>query len=342
MSPRIYAVKAVSEKDLDVTFFDGSVRRVDISEMADFSHMYLAVLGDRDIFEKAEVDKSKGRVVWPNGVRLSGDRIFVNSVLIEVITIGDAVVNFAERLRVYRESRFMTQKELGECTGIDQADISKIERAEVNPSLSTMARLIEGTGHSLQFAEEKPRVQGEYRIWDVLNLPGDDYVELINGVMYVMGTPSLFHQYIISEIHMDFGMYIREKMGDCMVLESPTGVRFEDDDFNYLLPDLLVVCDRSMLRKEGIMGAPDFILEVVSKSSKKNDTVRKLGIYSEKGVREYWVIDPEKECLIVYDLEHEQIPEFHFFNEVVPVRIYDGELKIDLSRFKDAPVGEDD
>lgn len=334
MSPKIYSAEAISYEELKVTFFDGSVRKVDIKKIADVSRQYVIVINDKKNFKKVEVDKSKGRLVWPSGIRLSGEMAYVNGIVVDSIQIKDAVVNFAERLRVYREALFMTQKELGEKTGIDQADISKIERAEVNPSLSTMAKLIEGTGHSLQFSEEKPRVQGEYKIWDVLNMPGDDYIELINGVMYVMGTPTIPHQYVISEIQGDFTQFIREREGKCLVFGSPTGVRFEEDDSNYLLPDLLVVCDRSIIKREGVFGAPDFVLEVVSKSSIKNDMIRKLSIYEEKGVKEYWIIDPDRERLIVYDFKNDKVPAFYTFDNIVPVGIYDGELMIDLKKLK--------
>lgn len=79
------------------------------------------------------------------------------------------------------------------------------------------------------------------------------------------------------------------------------------DKYNYLEPDLIILCphnendDRNQM--DGCHGAPDFVLEIVSPSSVKMDYVKKLDKYADAGVREYWIVDPLKERVFVYNFE---------------------------------------
>jgi Uma2 family endonuclease len=101
-------------------------------------------------------------------------------------------------------------------------------------------------------------------------------------------------------------------------------------------PDLLVVCGKDKLKNFGIYGAPDFVLEVLSKSTRKKDMTLKLSKYMTAGVREYWIVDPFKETLITYNfMEEDFIPQVHPLEGSIPVAISQGELLIDL-----APLAE--
>ena len=75
---------------------------------------------------------------------------------------------------------------------------------------------------------------------------------------------------------------------------------------------------------------PDFVVEVLSPSTRKKDMTKKLGKYTDAGVREYWLIDPQKGQVIVYDLEHDCGMAIYTFAQRVPVAIYDGKLEIDF------------
>ena len=69
-------------------------------------------------------------------------------------------------------------------------------------------------------------------------------------------------------------------------------------------PDISVICDRDKLDKKGCQGAPDWVIEILSPSSVEMDCERKVRLYRETGVREYWIADPEKETVTVYDFAH--------------------------------------
>ena len=105
-----------------------------------------------------------------------------------------------------------------------------------------------------------------------------------------------------------------------------------DDDRNYVEPDLSVICNPSQIDDKGCHGAPDWIIEIVSPSSERMDYVVKTFKYRTAGVREYWVIDKTLQKVTVFDFENDNMFEYDF-TQKIPVLIYDGELEIDLSRF---------
>ena len=95
-----------------------------------------------------------------------------------------------------------------------------------------------------------------------------------------------------------------------------------NDDINYFEPDISVICDISKLDEKGCHGAPDWVIEIVSPSSKPRDYLTKLFKYRTAGVREYWIVDPGKDMTTVYSFEHDTVEQYDF-DEDVPVGIYE-------------------
>lgn len=75
-----------------------------------------------------------------------------------------------------------------------------------------------------------------------------------------------------------------------------------ENDKNYVEPDISVICDTDKLNDKGCNGAPDWIIEIVSPGSRRMDYSVKLFKYRSAGVREYWIVDPEKHRITVHDL----------------------------------------
>ena len=141
-------------------------------------------------------------------------------------------------------------------------------------------------------AEKYPR-QGEYTIEDYYALPDDQRVELIDGVFYDMASPVPLHQLIAGEVYRQIANYILERGGSCMAYISPLDVQLDCDNRTMVQPDVMLLCEKEKTQEKRVYGAPDFILEVISPSTRRKDCFLKLQKYMNAGVREYWILDPE-------------------------------------------------
>lgn len=174
--------------------------------------------------------------------------------------------------------------------------------------------------------------QGEYTLEDYYKIPEEHRVELIDGVIYDMAAPTSIHQMWGGEIYRELANYIRQNQGSCIPLIAPLDVQLDCDNRTMVEPDVLVVCDRNKFKKGIIYGAPDFIAEILSSSTRRRDMSLKLAKYTEAGVREYWLVDPDKKKVIVYDLERNELPSIYTFKDNVPVCIFDRKCSIDFAK----------
>ena len=174
-----------------------------------------------------------------------------------------------------------------------------------------------------------------HTIDDIYNLPEGERAELINGQIYYMAPPSTAHQRTLSFLHLEIGNHIRNNNGSCEVFPAPFAVFLQAEDeksnTNYLEPDISVICDKDKLNSKGCNGAPDWIIEIVSPSSRQMDYYKKLALYQGAGVREYWIVDPAREIIVVYDFPNETPPTIYRFNDSVKVNIYE-DFSIDFSQ----------
>ncbi len=162
-----------------------------------------------------------------------------------------------------------------------------------------------------------------YTIDDIYALPDGERAELIDGKIYYMAPPSRTHQRISGKLYQTIANYIDSTGGKCEIYAAPFAVFLNDDDINYLEPDISVICDQSKLDDKGCHGAPDWVIEVVSPSSKPRDYMAKLFKYRNAGVMEYWIIDPDKQMTMVYGFEKDIVEQYNF-GEDVPSGIYEG------------------
>lgn len=176
-----------------------------------------------------------------------------------------------------------------------------------------------------------------YTIDDIYNLPEGERAELLDGNIYYMAPPSTTHQRILSFLHLEIGNYIRNNNGSCEVFPAPFAVflHIEDEknNTNYVEPDITVICDANKLDGKGCHGAPDWIIEIVSPSSRQMDYYKKLALYQGAGVREYWIVDPAKEIIVVYDFPNEAPPTIYHLTDSIKVNIYEN-FFIDFSQLK--------
>lgn len=121
--------------------------------------------------------------------------------------------------------------------------------------------------------------------------------ELIGGKMVAMAPrPSFNHTYVTENISFLFRGYLKGKscvpLGDGYDLYLTVTDRF--------VPDFMVVCDRSKIKHDGVHGAPDLVVEVLSPTTARNDKTVKKAAYAKSGVREYWIVDPEGKSIEIY------------------------------------------
>ena len=165
----------------------------------------------------------------------------------------------------------------------------------------------------------------------IYSLPDGQRAELIDGQIYMMAPPSRKHQRIVMELSTTISNYIKSRNGSCEVDIAPFAVFLNQDNRNYVEPDISVICDKNKLTEKGCNGAPDWIIEVVSPSSIRIDYVIKLFKYRTAGVIEYWIVDSDKNRITVYNFETDDIFEYSF-SDTVKAGIHD-DLEIDFSKF---------
>ena len=168
-----------------------------------------------------------------------------------------------------------------------------------------------------------------YTVDDIYALPDGTRAELIDGEMYMMAPPGRVHQKILSYLHAAIYSYLQNKNGDSEVYPAPFAVFLNADDKSYVEPDISVICDGDKLDDRGCNGAPDWVVEIVSPGSRRMDYFIKLFKYRTAGVKEYWIVDPDRKLVIAYEFDGDDANTYSFSDEV-PVGIYGGDLKIKM------------
>ncbi len=184
-------------------------------------------------------------------------------------------------------------------------------------------------------SERWPR-QGYYTLEDYYAIPDDVRVELIDGVIYDLATPTLNHQRIQLFLANELLKCISDHDKACEVIIAPFDVRLDRDDRTMIEPDVMIVCD---LDTDGnanhLEGEPDLAVEILSPSTRGKDCTVKLRKYMNAGVREYWIIDPESRRVLVYSFADDILPTQYSFDDVIPVSISDGACSIDFSKINE-------
>jgi Uma2 family endonuclease len=164
----------------------------------------------------------------------------------------------------------------------------------------------------------------DYKKWE----PGvNGRYEIINGEALAMASPTAYHQSVLVEFARQISNFLAGK--PCKVYVAPYDVRLfykEDETDNTVVqPDIAVVCDEKKRGAEGCRGAPDFIIEIISPSTRSDDFVRKFNLYMDAGVREYWLADPESKTVRVCRLQQGGYFVTNYSgNEQLPVTVLDG------------------
>ncbi len=265
-----------------------------------------------------------------------------------------------EEMKKRKKELGYSNKRLAELSGVPETTIQKVfsgktdaPRRETILKLEKVLKEYPGPAGATASEEEYPfaarffeaavrepktvygntaKKQGEYTLEDYLALPDDQRVELIDGYFFEMEAPTTLHQAIGGYIYKILLDHVIAHGGQCMPFMSPVDVQLDENNRTVVQPDVLIVCDRKKFRNGRVFGAPDFIAEVLSPSTRRKDMQLKLAKYGNAGVREYWMIDPKKKKIVVYDLEHEEIPMVYGFGDTVPVMVWDNACTVDFEK----------
>lgn len=165
-------------------------------------------------------------------------------------------------------------------------------------------------------------------------LPEETRIEVFDGIVYDMASPSQIHQSISIQLSTVINNYILQKKGSCSIFSAPFDVKLSDKPLTIVQPDLMVICDKSRLDGKRCNGAPDFIIEIVSPGNPADDYIRKLYYYKNYGVREYWIVDPRRKTITVNYFEGGIISVSYPFDSIIKVNIFE-DLLMNFSEIAD-------
>jgi Uma2 family endonuclease len=174
----------------------------------------------------------------------------------------------------------------------------------------------------------------QYTYADYVRWFDDVRRELINGIIHVMSAPWTKHARTSQRLYVLIAAFIEERQGNCEVFYAPFDIRLpvegktaDKQITTVMQPDICVVCDPSKIDKKGCLGAPDFIIEISSPSTKKYDLTTKFYRYESAGVKEYWIIDLKTETIhafVLQDTGRYGVGKQYSGKQKVPVRTLPG------------------
>lgn len=189
----------------------------------------------------------------------------------------------------------------------------------------------------------------KYTYADYLTWQFDEVVELIRGKIFRMSpAPNRNHQRLSGHLYAKVFNYLENKK--CEIYHAPFDVRLplpphhvKDNKLDTVVqPDLSIICDLAKLDHQGCIGAPDWIIEILSPSTAHKDLREKFEVYEHAGVKEYWLMHPYEQTLLIYKLNDEGKyigePRPFIKGDIVPVSIWD-DFQINLGDiFPDNPM----
>ena len=166
--------------------------------------------------------------------------------------------------------------------------------------------------------------KGFYTLDDLEALPENQRAELIDGEIFLMASPTPEHQDLVGELHAEIRDYLKGKKAGCRAYIAPLTVYLDAKQTNRhsVEPDIFVLCDPDKKKKDGIYGAPDWVIEVLSPSTASKDRLLKAYWYEVFGVKEYWIVDLFNAEVLVYLFSSGSRGKTYSFHDVITPSLY--------------------
>lgn len=174
------------------------------------------------------------------------------------------------------------------------------------------------------------------KLEEVMN--AENHAELVDGTIIIQDRTTPAHNNAVIEIATALKNYILEHNGTCKVFTENVALYANElceNDKEFYLPDVMVVCDEKGLKEDGVHAAPLFIAEITSDSTKANDYGHKKEIYRTIGVEEYWVVDIQRKIVMKHLASEEFVPEIYMYPESMKVSVYP-DFVMDVTNFMKA------
>ena len=192
--------------------------------------------------------------------------------------------------------------------------------------------------HSVRQTEIDFKVRGyrnDQTITDYFRISDERRAELIDGRFYEVKAPETIHQVIAMELAYSFRSYLKSHGAEGVVLATPISLQLDLDQSTMLQPDVIVLHDKSRLVRRCVYGAPDLVVEVLSTGSEAKDLFLKAYKYASADVQEYWVVDTERQKVLVYIFQSSYYPIVYDFESKIPVEIWNNCYEVDFARIYD-------
>lgn len=164
-----------------------------------------------------------------------------------------------------------------------------------------------------------------YEEFLVMDKNSEERLEYMYGEVFLQASPTTSHQRILGEIFYEFRNFFKGK--PCEPFISPFDVVFKNESGTHKVqPDAIVICDKSGLNEKNYTGVPTLVVEVLSSSTASRDLIKKMNLYMEFGVKEYWIVSPKNNSVQVFVLEDGLYNEPQMYKEtgIVKSVIFDG------------------
>ena len=170
------------------------------------------------------------------------------------------------------------------------------------------------------------RVYMSFEAFEEMNASSNIRYEYINGEVYMLSSPGVKHQRIVSRFHIALNTYLSKLSCDVFVAPFDITIKNKKKHWNIVQPDLMVLCDwqDDTDEKDRYRGIPNLVVEVLSHSNSKKEMITKLNLYKASGIEEYWIIDPYLSEVLVYQFKDNSIINIEVYsdNEIAKSFVY--------------------